>query len=195
MKIKSIFLQMILSLTGIALVAAFALGYVYEFTKGPILKAQIEKQMRAIEAVIEGEYSNDPLNENYKVAFEPDDSLTIYPAKNNEVVSGIAVKAITGLGYSGEIGIMVGYRTDGSIFNIQVLDHKETPGLGTKMTEPKFYEQFMNKNPSKDDLRVTKDGGTIDAIAGATITSRAYCDAVNKAYAAVNDLNDEERTE
>ena len=186
---------MILSLTGIALVAAFALGYVYEFTKGPILKAQIEKQMRAIEAVIEGEYSNDPLNENYKVAFEPDDSLTIYPAKNNEVVSGIAVKAITGLGYSGEIGIMVGYRTDGSIFNIQVLDHKETPGLGTKMTEPKFYEQFMNKNPSKDDLRVTKDGGTIDAIAGATITSRAYCDAVNKAYAAVNDLNDEERTE
>ena len=77
---------------------------------------------------------------------------------------------------------MAGFKTDGTIINITVLTHKETPGLGNKMTEPKFKDQFMNKNPKEFSLVVDKDGGPVDAITAATISSRAFCDAVQRAY-------------
>jgi len=77
---------------------------------------------------------------------------------------------------------MTGFSPDGKIFNISVLAHKETPGLGTKMSEPAFKNQFNDKNPSEFALKVKKDGGPVDAITAATISSRAFCDAVQRAY-------------
>jgi electron transport complex protein RnfG len=77
---------------------------------------------------------------------------------------------------------MAGFKPDGTIFNIAVLEHKETPGLGTKMSEPSFKDQFMEKNPSDFLLIVKNDGGPVDAITAATISSRAFCDAVQRAY-------------
>ena len=67
---------------------------------------------------------------------------------------------------------------------ISVVDQKETPGLGTKITEEKFKSQFMGKNPSTFKLKVKKDGGDVDAITAATISSRAVCDAIERAYKA-----------
>ena len=79
---------------------------------------------------------------------------------------------------------MVGFSPEGEIINISVLDHKETPGLGDKMQKDKseWSNQFNGKNPANDNLVVTKDGGLIDAITASTISSRAYCDAVQRAY-------------
>jgi len=77
---------------------------------------------------------------------------------------------------------MAGFMPDGTIAGISVLDHKETPGLGTKMTEPGFKGQFTGKNPGEFMLKVKKDGGQVDAITAATISSRAFCDAVQRAY-------------
>jgi electron transport complex protein RnfG len=79
---------------------------------------------------------------------------------------------------------MVGLLPDGSINNISVLEHKETPGLGDKMQKNKssWSEQFNGKNPGSFKLAVTKDGGDVDAITAATISSRAYTDAVKRAY-------------
>jgi electron transport complex protein RnfG len=77
---------------------------------------------------------------------------------------------------------MAGFRPDGTIINISVLEQKETPGLGTKMTEPGFKDQFNEKNPAEFQLKVKKDGGPVDAITAATISSRAFCDAVQRAY-------------
>ena len=79
---------------------------------------------------------------------------------------------------------MVGLLPDGSINNISVLEHKETPGLGDKMQKSKstWSDQFNGKNPANYKLKVTKDGGDVDAITAATISSRAYCDAVQRAY-------------
>jgi electron transport complex protein RnfG len=77
---------------------------------------------------------------------------------------------------------MAGFNTDGSVYNITVLQHQETPGLGSKMDEPTFKDQFKNINPTKIILKVKKDGGQIDAITAATISSRAFCDAVQRAY-------------
>jgi electron transport complex protein RnfG len=77
---------------------------------------------------------------------------------------------------------MVGFSPDGTIYSTSVLEQKETPGLGTKMTQPFFKDQFDGKNPSSFKLFVKKDGGQVDAITASTITSRAYCDAVQRAY-------------
>ena len=77
---------------------------------------------------------------------------------------------------------MVGFNSEGIINNTAVLEHKETPGLGTKMKEPKFKDQFMGIDPGNFDLKVKKDGGDVDAITAATISSRAYSEAVDMAY-------------
>jgi electron transport complex protein RnfG len=79
---------------------------------------------------------------------------------------------------------MIGILPDGTINDISVLEQKETPGLGDKMQKSKsnFSLQFKNKNPASFKLKVKKDGGEVDAITAATIRSRAFCDAVNRAY-------------
>lgn len=79
---------------------------------------------------------------------------------------------------------MVGFLPDGTIHNTAVLEHKETPGLGDKMDIRKapWSEQFRGKNPAEYRLQVRKDGGDVDAITAATISSRAFCDAVQRAY-------------
>jgi electron transport complex protein RnfG len=77
---------------------------------------------------------------------------------------------------------MAGFLPDGSIHKVTVLTHKETPGLGTKMADPRFADQFAGKNPASFVIKVKKDGGQIDAITAATVSSRAYCDALQRAY-------------
>ncbi len=79
---------------------------------------------------------------------------------------------------------MAGFLPDGSIYDISVLEHKETPGLGDKMQASKsdWAQQFKGKNPANFSLKVKKDGGDVDAITAATISSRAYVDAVQRAY-------------
>jgi electron transport complex protein RnfG len=110
------------------------------------------------------------------------DSLDIYPAKRDGGIVGYAVSTYSKKGFSGNISLMAGFKTDGTIINITVLAQKETPGLGTKMTEPAFKNQFNDKNPSDFGLKVKKDGGQVDAITAATISSRAFCDAMDRAY-------------
>lgn len=100
-------------------------------------------------------------------------------------MQGVAVSTWTAKGYSGQVRLMVGFDKEGNIVGISVLEQKETPGLGSRMTENAFIGQFGGKNPGKNKLSVKKDGGEIDAITAATISSRAFCDAVNRAYMSV----------
>jgi len=180
-KTESSFKNMVLSLTLISLVASAGLGFVYEFTKKPIELSNLNKKVNAIKQVVP-EFNNNPYNEMFRLPTGEGDSLDIYPAKKDSVVVGYAVTTYTNKGFSGHITIMAGFKPDGSIVNITVLQHKETPGLGTKMTDPKFKDQFIDKNPSDFKLKVRKDGGPVDAITAATISSRAFCDAIQRAY-------------
>ena len=180
-KTESTFRNMIMSLTLISMGAAACLGFVYEFTKEPIALSNLNKKLDAIKQVVP-EFNNDPNNESYRLPTGEGDSLEIYPAKMDNVVVGYAVNTYTKKGFSGKIGLMAGFKPDGTIINITVLEHKETPGLGTKMTEPKFKNQFNDKNPGNFMLKVKKDGGPVDAITAATISSRAFCDAVQRGY-------------
>jgi Na+-translocating ferredoxin:NAD+ oxidoreductase subunit G len=180
-KTESTFRNMALSLTLIALSASACLGFVYEMTKKPIELSNLNKKLNAIRQVVP-EFNNDPNAEMYRLATGEGDSLDIYPAKKDSMIVGYAVSTYTKKGFSGMINIMAGFKPDGTIINISVLDHKETPGLGTKMTDPSFKDQFTDKNPSIYTLKVKKDGGQVDAITAATISSRAFCDALQRGY-------------
>lgn len=180
-KTESTFKNMILSLTLISLGASACLGYVYQMTKAPIELSVLKKKLTAIKLVVP-EFNNNPNDEMYKLPTGEGDSLDVYPAKKDNVVVGYAINTNTKKGFSGNISLMAGFKPDGTIISITVLEQKETPGLGTKMAEPLFKNQFNDKNPSQFNLKVKKDGGSVDAITAATISSRAFCDAVQRSY-------------
>ena len=75
---------------------------------------------------------------------------------------------------------------DGTVSGYKVIHSNETPGLGTKVSEPRFKEQFAGIRPKKHLFKVKQDGGGIDAVTAATISSRAVIDAIQKAYDAYN---------
>ena len=181
-KKKDTFINMVVSLFAITIIAGFSLGFVNELTVGPIEKGKIERKVNALKQVLP-EFDNNPVEEIQLVKSEfAKDSVEVYPAfKNNEFV-GAAIIGSTEKGFSGLIKIMVGFTPDGIIKNIEVLEQKETPGLGTKMKDEKYLAQYREKNPSDFNLKVTKDGGEVDALTGATITSRAFGEAVQMAY-------------
>ena len=181
-KKESTFTRMLVSLLVITLVSGFALGFVNELTIEPKAKAKLERKISAIKLVLP-EFDNNPL-EDFKIVISEfaKDSVEIYPAFKNGEAVGTAVIGTSEKGYSGLIKIMVGFNPDESIKNIVVLEQKETPGLGTKMKDEKFMRQFRGKNPSELNLKPTKDGGDVDALTGATISTRAFGEAAQMAY-------------
>ncbi|MBE9510916.1 MAG: RnfABCDGE type electron transport complex subunit G [Bacteroidetes bacterium] len=180
-KKDSAFANMVINLFVITLTASTALGLVYEFTKTPIAAAKQAAKMKAINEVLP-EFNNLPNEEEYKIAID-NDTLYFYPAREDNKLVGTAIETFTNKGFSGNIKLMVGILPDGSINDIVVLEHKETPGLGDKMSKDKsdFSLQFQGINPENFNMNVKKDGGDVDAITASTISSRAYCDAVNRA--------------
>ncbi len=178
-KMESTFFNMVLVLTVVALVSAFALGFTYIGTKDAIAAVQLKKTLDGIKAVLP-EFDNNPYDEKYSV--EGFEGIEYYPAKKGDEYVGTAVKTFE-KGFTQEVIIMVGFDKDGKIVNTSVIEHKETPGLGSKMSTPKFKDQFKGKSISADTgIKVTKDKGDIDAISAATISSRAFCEAVSKGY-------------
>ena len=183
-KKESTFLSMVATLFVVTLVAAGLLGSVFAITKEPIRLAELKKKNEAIQVVVPG-FDNEPSLEVERI-FMDGDSLYLYTARQGEEILGTAVETFTNLGFSGEFKLMVGFAPDGSIIDIAVIKHAETPGLGDKMEKGKsdFSVQFMGKHPDNFNLAVKKDRGDVDAITASTITSRAYCDAVIRAHGA-----------
>lgn len=176
--------NMILTLFLVTLMASSVLAFVHQLTAEPIAAAKLRKQVEALKAVLP-EFNNAPIDD--KTTIKPEGSaydLEVYPAKNGDELLGLAVKSYSANGYSGEIWVMVGFDTNGHIINYTVLEHKETPGLGDNMQKDFFRKQFTGLNPEEKTIAVAKDGGDIDAITAATITSRAFCEATHRAVAA-----------
>lgn len=181
-KKESTFMNMVVTLVVVTLVAAGLLGSIYALTKEPIRLAELAKKNAAIEVVVPG-FDNQPSQEVRKL-FMDGDTLYFYTARKGDQVLGTAVETFTKKGFNGEFKLMVGFKEDGTIIDIAVVSHGETPGLGDKMQKSKsdFSLQFMGKDPATFKLAVKKDRGDVDAITASTITSRAYCDAVQRAY-------------
>ena len=188
-KLKSSFRNMFLSLGTICIVAGGVLAAINDITREPIAISKKAKVENALKAVLP-DFDNSPSEETYWVNLSEGDSLKVYPAKKNGQPVGFAVESYSMKGFSGEIKVMAGLDTQGILINYKVLEHAETPGLGAKMEEwfrmDKNRQSVLGKNLSNGSLTVTKDKGEIDAITGATISSRAFLDALNRAYAAVS---------
>ena len=182
-KLKSSLTNMLLSLTLITLVAAGLLAGIYSLTKDTIAATNAAKQQAAIIAVL-------PQVEGLNIA-EPleVDGITIFKAHQGNTFAGAAVKVAEN-GFGGTFHVMVGFDNAGTITGFEVLDHQETPGLGSKMQE--WFQNvrtIIGLNPTQSNLTVSKDGGDVDAITAATISSRAFLAAVNKAYNAYAEAN------
>ena len=183
-KKPSTLINMVVALLVIAAVSGGVLGLVYGMTKDTIAMVDQKKNEAAIQKVLplEGKitYKADTLKYTYEGVDLTFPCNLAYDA--NGTFQGAAVKTSEG-GFGGKIDMMVGFLADGTIKGTSVLSHAETPGLGANMTG-KFKDQFVDKNPASYKLTVTKDGGDVDAITAATITSRAFSKAVDKAYQA-----------
>lgn len=184
-KRESTFINMVVTLLLVTLIAAVALGYVYDLTKAPIEAAKLKAQAEAITKVLP---EFDRLGDSYKVPAESaDDSLEIFPAYKGDKLVGAAVKTWSKKGFGGLVTIMAGIDEKGNFSGYEVLEHEETPGLGSKMgtwfNNPERPNQYViGKSPKTTKFQVSKDGGDIDAITASTISSRAFLDAMVRAY-------------
>jgi len=154
-KLQSSFKNMVLSLVIISMVAAGALAGVYLLTLENINAQKLAKQEAAKQAVLAGHED------------------------------GVAVETAVD-GFGGTFRVMVGFDAEGNILGYEILEHQETPGLGSHMVHwfknaDKPNQNIIGRKAGK--LTVSKDGGDVDAITAATISSRAFLKAVNKAYA------------
>ena len=184
-KIKSTLPNILLSLTTICLVAGAALSATNKFTEKAVAIAMEAELQSAIKKVLP-EFDNDPAKEQYKLAITEGDSLTIYPAIKEGQPTGYAIESYSKNGFSGLIRVMVGFNTEGKLYNYSVLEHNETPGLGSKMQEwfctDKNRQNIIGRDMKSGALKVIKDGGDIDGITASTISSRAFLEAINIAY-------------
>jgi len=181
-KMESTFKNMVVVLFLVCFLSSAAVGFVYEKTKEPLALAKLAKKTEAIKLVVPA-FDNVPLDEKTDVQIDGG-TITLYPAKKNGQLVGTAVETFSTKGFGGDVKLMVGLLPDGTINGIEIIEHRETPGLGDKMDKTKsgFTAQFLNKNPTSFQLKVKKDGGNVDGITAATISSRAFCDAVQRAY-------------
>jgi len=189
-KAKSTFRNMVISLAFVTLTSSVALAFIYELTTEPIEEAQRIKIITAIENVMP-EFNNIPTEEMYLLPLEGD-TIKLYPAKKDGILVGTAVETFSKIGFNGTIRLIVGLQPDGAIYDISVIKHKETPGLGDKIEKQKsdFTDQFKYKYPDNFILQVSKDNGDVDAITAATISSRAFCDAVQRAWNIYKEINE-----
>lgn len=173
--------NMVLVLFTITLLSSAAVGGVYILTEEPIQKAKEAAVNNALEQVLPD--FDAKTSETIEVNSLP---IVVHTATFAGKAVGYAAESISKNGFGGTIRLMVGFDTDGSILNINVLEQKETPGLGTKMADEGnvLLLSFKDKQPADINMTVKKDGGDIDALTAATISSRAYAEAVAVAYEA-----------
>lgn len=180
---KSSLVNMVLSLGIITVVAAAALAGVYTATKEPIAQAKAEKQKAAIGQVLPDiQFNNNPADEASEVTVDGE-TVTVFPARQDGELVGIAVESHDTNGFSGLITVMYGFNPAGDITGYAVMQHAETPGLGSKMGEwfCNPAHSIIGLNAATSNLTVSKDGGDVDAITAATISSRAFLRALTLA--------------
>lgn len=178
-------------LFGITLAASAGVGVVNTITEEPIAKAKEAATIAALNEVLPAfdETTAEPLTIDEL-------PITVYTATKEGEVTGYAVETMTKKGFGGNVRLMVGFTPAGEVINVNVLEQSETPGLGTKMADegnPLITsiqgQQLADKRLVDGKLAVTKDGGDVDALTAATISSRAYVDAVNRAWTAYKNVS------
>lgn len=175
--------NMVLMLFVIALVCSAAVAVVYSMTEEPIAQAKEQKNRAALQLVL-------PACDDIMEAVEAV-GCEVSVAKATDEIVGYAVKSVSPNGFNGKIELMVGFLPDGTINNIEVLAQAETPGLGDNMKKSgnNLWKSFKGRKAEEMNMTVKKDGGDVDALTAATISSRAYSEAVALAYEAFKEVD------
>ncbi|RKD27985.1 electron transport complex protein RnfG [Caminicella sporogenes DSM 14501] len=172
----------------ICAVSALALSFTYDLSKDQILAQREAANNKARKNVLPDAENFKPVSEEKfkEVVSQNDKVVEIYAGYKGEEIIGYAIKTLPS-GYGGAVEVMTGIGMDGKIKGVRIGNHQETPGLGANATLPSFYTQYEGKSIEKE-LKVTKSGqpkdNEIQAISGATITSRAVTSGVNYAVEA-----------
>jgi electron transport complex protein RnfG len=190
-------LKMIIVLTLIAGVAGLGLSAVNNQTEPLIVENERQFTLRSIKLAIPDTEDPDPCGK-FEPAFDnaPDEDAVcvagfkVYRARKGDDVIGLAVESIGDEAYSGTILVLVGLDLEGRTVGLEVLRHAETPGLGSLITECKWRQQLVGKGPEDMVWKVRKDGGEVDQLSGATISSRSMLDAITKAQQLLADHGD-----
>jgi len=173
-----IMMVVVLGLT--AAVSGLSLALVRDVTKDRIAEQELKNiKEPAIRAIFDG-LDNDPVAERVEIPLDEKNTLVGFPASQAGAPMGVALEG-GGKGYGGSVNVMVGVQPDGTIAGIGITGHSETPGLGARCTEAPFLEQCVGQSTAG--VATAADGGQIEAISGATITTVAVVDAVNAALA------------
>jgi len=177
--------RMVVVLTVICTTSGVVLSYVNKATVAPreyqLLKYVQEPSIKAVLGSFN--YDNDPIQDRLEVIVGKDEEghplkVTVFPAKKGGKVLGVAY-ASKAKGYHDMIEVMVGVGPNAKLSGISIMSHSETPGLGARITEPQFTEQFAGLDLQT--AKLTADGGQVDAVSGASYSSRGVVTAVDKA--------------
>jgi electron transport complex protein RnfG len=174
-------------LTLICAIAAISLAAVHGGTKGIIAEQERLFRLRSIKQSIPT-YDNEP-DQDVVVIGQGDDKICVFRGRQGDEVVGVAFERIATGGYSGSFKVLVGFTPEGQVacgpngagwVGLQVLQHSETPGLGAAMESDAWRRQFCGHTLDDGDTfwQVRKDGGQVDQLTGATITSRAVTGAI-----------------
>ena len=163
-------------LLAICVAMALLLGVTNEATKNTIALRQQEEKNAAMSEVISAK--------NYTLLKSVPDDYELYAAFNDYDLIGYAV-SLSESGYGGKINMMIGINADRTVSGISITDMSETPGLGDNAKNPEFTDMF--KKLSADEAKLTADGGKIQALSGATVTSKAVTSGVQRAIKIVEE--------
>ncbi|NQT96871.1 MAG: RnfABCDGE type electron transport complex subunit G [Candidatus Marinimicrobia bacterium] len=172
------YIKMVVVLTVIATVCGFLLATVRYSTEERIVEqVLLYVQGPAVNKVLSSS-TNDLIQDRQEIRIQDQEHL-VFVGERNDQPWAIAFESSAG-GYGGDIGVLVGFDIEQDLITgIGILTHSETPGLGARVTESTFTDNFNNKTLNVN-FNVKQDGGFVDAVTGATISSRAVCLAVRK---------------
>lgn len=179
------YLRLIIVLAIICAMAGGALTLVNTFTEPKIQALKIQTESDAYQQAL-------PIADRFEDAPEAFEQTKISPALNliqnvkaglkDGTVVGWVCKVVTS-GYGGNIDMLIGIKKDGQMGKVMVLGHTETPGLGSNITDDQFIGQAAIENATASQtLQVSKDGGSVQAITGATVSSRAVLRGINQVF-------------
>jgi len=177
--------KLISVLTVVCVLAGLSLSYVSQATQEARDYQDRLELLSSLNMVLP-EHDNEPDKDAVEVT-----GGTYYVAKKDGEVNGVAFITSSDKGYSGLIRVIVGVQPDGEIISIGILEQKETPGLGSKITEDWFIDQYKGKSLENARWAVKKDNGDFEQISGATISPRAVTDAVQKGLQAYQENKQE----
>ena len=186
---KKEYVKMIVTLTLIATVCGFLLTAVKTVTQTKI-EEQILVNVKgpALKKVLR-QSTNDPIENRMDVNVDGI-SHTVFIGKKGEKIWAIAYES-EGKGFGGKIGVMIGFNLEKSkLSGIGILTHQETPGLGARVSEASFTDKFKGRSIS-DVFKIKTDKGSIDAITGATNSSKGVCAAVEKGISLFSKIRSE----